>query len=56
MPRWFFSIDDRQDVTRVEEGTDLPSLDAVHEEATEGARRIISQTVLARTGGRSSGT
>ena len=46
MPRYFFNIDARKDVTRDEEGTDLPNVDAVREEATESARQIMSQGVL----------
>jgi hypothetical protein len=46
MPRYFFNINDRQDVTRDEEGIDLPNLDAVREEAIASARQIMSQGVL----------
>ena len=47
MPRYFFHVDDGQDVTHDDEGIDLPDLDAVREEATESAREIMSQSVLA---------
>ena len=46
MSRYFFNIDDRQEVTRDEEGIDLPNLDAVREEAIESARQIMSQGLL----------
>ncbi|MFZ0850023.1 MAG: hypothetical protein WAO08_12560 [Hyphomicrobiaceae bacterium] len=47
MPRYFFHVDDGQDVMHDDEGIDLPDLDAVREEATESAREIMSQSVLA---------
>ena len=53
MPRYFFHVDDGQDVTHDDDGIHLPDLDAVREEATESAREIMSESVLAvgrRTG------
>jgi hypothetical protein len=46
MPRYYFHVENGQEIIRDEEGIDLSDLDAVREEATTAARQIMSQSVL----------
>lgn len=45
MPRYFFHIKDKAGTIRDREGIELDDLYAVQEEATEGARQIMSEQV-----------
>jgi len=46
MPRYFFHVKDHAQTIRDKEGIELHDLDAVREEAMEGARQIMSDQVL----------
>lgn len=46
--RYYFHIREGTDVEIDEEGTDLPSIDAAHEEAREAAPEIVSEMVRGR--------
>jgi hypothetical protein len=46
MPRYFFHVKNQTQTIRDKEGIELHGLDAVREEAMEGARQIMSDQVL----------
>jgi len=46
--RYYFHIREGTDVEIDQEGTELPSIDADHEEAREAAREIVAEMVRGR--------
>lgn len=46
MPRYYFDLDERGDVTADEEGRDLPDTEAARADAIREARHLMSSEVL----------
>lgn len=48
MPRYYFHIRDARGISRDDEGTDLPDLEAARQEAKASARDLIADAMKSR--------